>query len=378
MKEIALGYMPLVDAAPLIVAAEFGFAAEEGLRLSLRRAASWSMLRDMLDLGQVTAAQMLSVVPVARALGLGGGTEPLEAPMVLSLNGQVIGLSAALPDIGFGDPVATGAALRQIGRKLRIGVPFPFSMQAELLTYWTERAGGAAIEVRTIPPPRMAEAMKAGEIDGFCVGEPWGSHAVEQAGARLVLPGSAIWSQAPEKVLATRAGWAEAEPELAGRLLRALWRAGRWAGNPANRTTLAEVLSRPAHLDLPPELIDRALSHRLLVAPLGPEADVQQFQTFHDGLANFPWRSQAAWIGARLAVRFGLDRAEAMTKARAVFRSDLFRQHLAPIGVPLPRASDKVEGALSEDETLPAVHGQVILARNRFFDGAIFDPFPLG
>ncbi|HQU66723.1 MAG TPA: CmpA/NrtA family ABC transporter substrate-binding protein [Albidovulum sp.] len=377
MREIALGYMPLVDAAPLIVAAEFGFAEEEGLHLSLLRAASWSMLRDMLDIGHVAAAQMLSVVPVARALGLGGGTELLETPMVLSLNGQVIGLSADLPDIGFGDPVATGAALRGLGRKLRVGVPFPFSMQAELLTYWTERAGGAAVEVRTIPPPRMAEAMRMGEIDGFCVGEPWGSHAVDTAGARLVLPGSAIWSQAPEKVLATRAGWAETEPELAGRLLRALWRAGRWAGNAANRTTLAEVLSRAAYLDLPPDLIDRALSHRLLVTPLGPEAEVPQFQSFHDGLANFPWRSQAAWIGARLASRFGLDRAEAMTSARAVFRSDLFRQHLAPIGAPLPRASDKVEGALLHDETLPAVHGQLILARNRFFDGAIFDPFPL-
>ncbi|MGL4281701.1 MAG: CmpA/NrtA family ABC transporter substrate-binding protein [Albidovulum sp.] len=375
MREVALGYMPLVDAAPLIVAAEFGFAEEEGLHLSLVRAASWSMLRDMLDIGHVAAAQMLSVVPVARALGLGGGTEALETPMVLSLNGQVIGLSADLPDIGFGDPVTTGAALRRLGRKLRIGVPFPFSMQAELLTYWTERAGGAEVEVRTIPPPRMADAMRVGEIDGFCVGEPWGSHAVDTAGARLVLPGSAIWSQAPEKVLATRAGWAETEPEIAGRLLRALWRAGRWAGDPANRTTLAEGLARAAYLDLPPELVDRALSHRLLVTPQGPEIDVPQFQSFHDGLANFPWRSQAAWIGARLADRFGLDRTMAIEKSRSVFRSDLYRRHLAPIGVPLPRASDKLEGALGRDETLPAVHGHLILARNRFFDGAIFDPF---
>lgn len=375
MKEIALGYVPLIDAAPLVVAAEFGFAEEEGLRLSLLRAASWSMLRDMLDFGHVVAAQMLSVVPVARALGLGGGTEPLETAMILTLNGQVFGLSRDIPDIGFGDPAATGAALGALGRNLRIGVPFPFSMQTELLTYWTRRAAlDASVEVRTVPPPRMAEAMQAGEIDGFCVGEPWGSHAVEVAGARLVLPGSAIWSQAPEKVLATRAGWAEVHPDRAGRLLRALWRAGRWAGDPANRTMLAEVLSRPAHLDLPPELIDRALSHRLLVSPEGPEVDVPQFQAFHEGLANFPWRSQAAWIGARLADRFGLDPTQAMEKARAVFRSDLFRQHLAPIGVPLPRASEKVEGALLRNESLPAIHGQLILARNRFFDGQIFDP----
>jgi two-component system, oxyanion-binding sensor len=375
MRQLSLGYIPLVDAAPLIVAAEFGFAEEEGLSLRLTRAASWSMLRDMLDFGSVEAAQMLSVVPVARALGLGGGTQPLETAMVLSLNGQVFGLSPALPAIAFGDPVSTGAALRDLGCPLRIGVPFPFSMQAELLAYWIDHAAtDADIEIRTIPPPRMAEAMLAGEIDGFCVGEPWGSHAVETAGARLVLPGSAIWSQAPEKVLATRAGWAEAEPDAAGRLLRALWRAGRWTANPANRITLAEVLSRPDYLDVATELIDRTLSRRVLVTPYGPEVEVPQFQTFHHGQANFPWRSQAAWIGARLAARFGLDPERSMTKARRVFRSDLFRQHLAPTGAPMPRASEKAEGALAHDEPLPAVHGAVILSRNLFFDGQIFDP----
>jgi ABC-type nitrate/sulfonate/bicarbonate transport system substrate-binding protein len=372
---LRLGYIPLVDAAPLVVAAEFGFAEEEGLQFELRRATSWSLLRDMLDLGVVDAAQMLSVVPVARALGLGGGTQPLETPLVLSLNGQVFGLGADLPALPFGDPAAAGRALAALGRPLRIGVPFPFSMQAELLSYWLDHAAPRAqVEIRTVPPPRMAEALMAGEIDGFCVGEPWGSHAVERAGARLVLPGAAIWSQAPEKVLALRRGWAEAEAETAGRLLRALWRAARWLVEPDNRGTLAEVLSRGAYLDVSAELIDRALSRRLLVSRQGPEVEVPQFQSFHSGAANFPWRSQAAWIGARLAARFGLDRAAAETAAREVFRSDLYRQHLGPIGAPLPRTSEKSEGALGADEAIPAVRGTVILARNRFFDGQIFDP----
>lgn len=374
-RELRLGYIPLVDAAPLVVAAEFGFAEEEGLQFDLRRATSWSLLRDMLDLGVVDAAQMLSVVPVARALGLGGGTQPLETPLVLSLNGQVFGLGAELPALPFGDPMAAGRALAALGRPLRIGVPFPFSMQAELLSYWLDHAAPLAqVEIRTVPPPRMAEALMAGEIDGFCVGEPWGSHAVERAGARLVLPGAAIWSQAPEKVLALRRGWAEAEAETAGRLLRALWRAARWLAEPDNRGTLAEVLSRGVYLDIPAELIDRALSRRLLVSRQGPEVEVAQFQSFHSGAANFPWRSQAAWIGARLAARFGLDRAAAETTAREVFRSDLYRQHLGPIGAPLPRSSEKSEGALGADEAIPAVRGTVILARNRFFDGQIFDP----
>ena len=372
---LRLGYIPLVDAAPLIAAVEFGFAEEEGLPLELSRATSWSMLRDLLDFGQVDAAHMLSVMVVARALALGGSGPPLEALMVLSLNGQVFGLSPRLPALPFDDPVAAGRVLSGVGRVLRIGVPFVFSMHAELLTYWLERAApDVRVEIRSVPPPRMAEAMMADEIDGFCVGEPWGSQAVELAGAQLALSGSAIWSQAPEKVLAARQGWAEHDPATATKLMRALWRAARWTADPANHLLLAEVMSRPGYLDVSSDLVDRTLSQRVLVAPQGPELHIPQFQTFHEGAANFPWRSQAAWIGSRLAVRLGLDEDDAMTRARAVFRSDLYRRHVGPVGAALPRASEKAEGAYSSEDAHPAVQGSLILSRNRFFDAHVFDP----
>lgn len=374
-RRVPVGFIPLVDAAPLILASALGFAEEEGLTLDLRRAASWSMLRDMLDFGQVNAAQMLSVVPVARALGLGGGNVPLEAPMVLSLNGQVFGLSRGLAGlvghVPFGDALAVGRALTALTQPIRVGVPFLFSMHAELLLYWL--GPSAQIVVRTVPPPRMAGALLADEIDAFCVGEPWGSDAVERAGAALALPGAAIWSQAPEKVLATRSGWCEAEPELAGRLMRAVWRAARWVAEPANFSVASEVLARPEHLDLSAELIERALTGQLILSRDGAETVVPQFLSFHEGAANFPWRSQAAWIGAQLARRFTLPDG-GIDKARATFRSDLYRVHLAGVGAALPRGSDKVEGLLEQSEAIPAVHGSVTLARNRFFDGQIFDP----
>ena len=378
-RALPVGYIPLVDAAPLIVAQVLGFAEEEGLDLQLMRAASWSMLRDMLDFGQVVAAQMLSVVPVARALGLGGGSVALETPMVMALNGETLGLSrrmAGMVTASFGDAVAAGRALAGVGQSLRMGVPFPFSMQTELLQYWLERAApGVSVTIHTVPPPRMAAALLADEIDGFCVGEPWGSQAVAVAGARLLLPGSAIWSQAPQKVLATRAGWCEAEPDLAGRLMRAVWRAGRWLSDPGNRLTASEVLAAPQHLGVPPEMIDPGLSGRMVIGADGDEGMATQVLTFHEGAANFPWRSQAAWIGARLAGRFGLDAAVAQTRARAVFRSDLYRLHMAGTGAALPRASDKVEGILEQSEQVAASQGSLTLLRNRFFDGAVFDPF---
>lgn len=377
-RPLSLGFVPLLDAAPLIVAAELGFAEQEGLDLHLHRAASWSQLRDMLDLGAVDAAHMLSVMPVARALGLGGGQGPLDVLMVLSLNGQVVGLSravaGAIDPVPFGDP-QVGASLARLGRPLRFGVPFPFSMHALLLHYWLSRtAPGLGFTLHSVPPPRMSDALLAGEIDGFCVGEPWGTRAVQIADARLILPGAAIWSQSPEKVLATRRGWAEGDPAAASALLRAVWRAGEWAGDPENRTTLAELLARPQNLDTSSLHLEPALYGRVLVEHAGPEVAVPQLLAFHDGLANFPWRSQAGWIGAELAAAHRIDPAEAIPAARATFRSDLYRRLLAAAGVAMPRASDKAEGALDTSESVPAVHGTLMLSRNRFFDGAVFDP----
>jgi len=383
---LGIGFIPLVDSAPLIVAQEMGFAAEEGLSLDLVRAPSWSSLRDMLSFGQVDAAHLLAPVPVATALGLGGSATPLQAISVLSVNGTVIGVNQALAaklranghDFSFNDAAKAGEALiGAVDGTLRIGVPFPFSMHAELLYYWLSSLGLPApqsLNIRTVPPPLMAEAIKAGEIDAFCVGEPWGSIAVENGVGTLLLPGSAIWQFAPEKVLGVRAEWLQREGILGTRLVRAVWRAGRWLSDPSAHTLAAQILGKPAYLDLPAEIIDRALSGRLTISPQGEQRQVERFMEFHQGTATFPWRSQAAWIGHQLASRTGLDRQEAMARVQAVFRSDLYRQALRGLGADLPRHSSKLEGALSEETMVAAESGHLWLSTNAFFDGAVFDP----
>ncbi|WP_294613901.1 ABC transporter substrate-binding protein, partial [uncultured Roseovarius sp.] len=142
---ISVAYIPLIDAAPLIMAQEMGFAADEGIALNLIAAPSWSSVRDMLAFGRVDAAHMLSPVPVAMAMGLGGVTTAISAVSVLSVNGNVIGVSRAVEDrlradgfdFDFKDPRRAAAALSK-GREgpLRFGVPFPFSMHVALLRYW--------------------------------------------------------------------------------------------------------------------------------------------------------------------------------------------------------------------------------------------------
>ncbi len=383
-RDFPMAFVPLVDAAPLIVADALGFAEEEGLRFVLHAATSWAALRDMLAVGQVDAAQMLAPMPVAAALGLMRGPVGFEALAVLNLNGNAIGVSNALADkmaraghgFDFTDARSAGLALLAACDTLRIGVPFAFSMHAELVQYWLTALGAdpLALNIRTIPPPRMAEALAAGEIDAFCVGEPWGSVAVATGAGSLLLPSRAIWSCAPEKVLATRAGWADENPKLAGAVLRAVWRAARWLADPENMTVAAEILSGPGRLGMAADVIERALTGRLQISPSGAERLSPDFITFHTGAANFPWRSQAAWIATALARRHGLKVDQASQLGMASFRSDLYRQHLRGTAADLPGASEKLEGAVATPFAVPAERGHLILPQDQFFDARIFDP----
>lgn len=387
MRRVTLpvAYMPLVDAAPLIIAQEMGFAEAEAIALDLVSAPSWSSLRDMLCFGRVDAAHILSPVPVAMGLGLGGMTTPLAAVFVLSVNGNVIGVGRSLEDrlrsagygFDFADAPAAAAALREASPdRLVFGVPFPFSMHVELLRYWTERTvlGAGSIDIRTVPPPLMAEALEAGDIDAFCVGEPWGSVAVDRGLGALLLPGRAIWQGAPEKVLATRRHWAETEPDLVGRLMRAVWQAGRWLAKPESRIAAAEILSRKEYLNLPPELIDRALAGRMIISSQGEQRQCDGFLRFPGSAGGFPWRSQSKWIAHRLVQAHAPEKGGEVHAAAKVFRTDLFRQHMSQTDADLPGASEKLEGAIRHLTAVGSTRGQINLPPDGFFDGAIFDP----
>jgi NitT/TauT family transport system ATP-binding protein len=382
---IPVAYIPLVDAAPLIIAQEMGFAEAEGIALDLIAAPSWSSVRDMLAFGRVDAAHMLSPVPVAMAMGLGGVATQISAVSVLSVNGNVIGVSRAVEDqllaggfdFDFADPVRAAEALSRVrDGPLTFGVPFPFSMHVELLRYWAKATalGADGMEIRTVPPPLMADALAAGDIDAFCVGEPWGSVAVDQGAGALLLPGKAIWRFAPEKVLAVRTGWAETEPDLLGRLMRAVWRAGRWLSSPESRTTAGEILSRRAYLDLSPDVIDRALSGHLTVNGRGEQRRVEQFVEFHAGAATFPWRSQAKWIAFQMGKAYGGNGWPDLDAAASVFRSDLYRCHLGAAVPDIPGASAKLEGAIRHVTPVASARGRLSLQPDMFFDGRIFDP----
>jgi NitT/TauT family transport system ATP-binding protein len=304
--------------------------------------------------------------------------------MVLSVNGNVIAVNNALVERmkahGWArdllDASAAGLVLEKAASDvLRIGVPFPISMHRELVEYWLKDRD-IPYEICSVPPPLMAEALRSGEVDAFCVGEPWGSRAVDAEAGEIVLAGRAIWEFSPEKVLAAPHDWVEENAAAASGLMRAVYRAGRWLHEPTNRMIAADILARPEYLGLPSDIIERAMSGQLLAQARSLGTGVPGFVHFHGGATNFPWRSQAQWIGQRLAERYNLNVDGAVSTARAVFRSDLYRDALATVATDLPGASDKQEGALSHPTAVASTHGKLILNPDRFFDGQIFDPTP--
>lgn len=389
MTQLTIGFLPLVDACLPILAHECGFAETEGLSLKLVRDVSWATVLDRLLYGHTDAAHLIAPLSIAATLGRGRPAQPLVVPVVLGLNGNAITLRAELADQvcprdQLGNPKAVGAALAPIasdraatGKRLRFGVVHRYSSHNYMLRYWLAVCGirpDADVEIVTIPPPFCADALEAGEVDGICVGEPWNSVAVERGAGRIVLATAQIWRRGVEKVLAMREAFLDERREQAEALVRALVAAARHFVDPANWAASAAILARAEYLDGSAELIERAISDRLLLGRGGPVVHFPDFMFQYREAATFPWVSQALWLYTQM-IRWegGYDPADAARAAR-VFRPDVYRSALVGTAEPLPGASSKVEGSLAGTTVVGTQQGFIALERNDFFDGRVFDP----
>ncbi|QQV77692.1 ABC transporter substrate-binding protein [Sphingomonas aliaeris] len=385
-----IGFLPLVDAALPILAHEQGFAAAEGVRIELVRDMTWATVRDRLLYGQTDAAHLIAPLAIATSLGRGRPAVPLSVPFVLGLNGNAVTLSTALAaavDLGDGlsDPVALGAALRTValeraagGTPLRFGVVHRYSSHNYMLRYWLAAVGirpDRDVEIVITSPPFAADALAAGDVDGICVGEPWSSVAVDRGVGRIALVTAQIWRRGVEKVLALRSETTAERGDEVAALLRALHRAAAHFVEADSAEDSAAILSRPEYCDAPPETILRAITDRVRLAQGAEALHIPDFMFQYREAANFPWRSQAAWLYSQMTrwdgTPFAADEAKA---AEAVFRPDLYRAALAGSSATLPGASSKLEGSIAAATGVGATQGRLILGSDRFFDGRAFDP----
>jgi two-component system, oxyanion-binding sensor len=387
MTDITAGFLPLLDSSVLIVAREKGFAAAEGIDLSLVRETSWANIRDRVSVGQFQMAHMLAPLPIAQNLGLSPLSVSMIAPFALGLGGNAITVSQAVwadidsgPIAPHGEAARAGEALRLVvmARRekalplLRFAVVHGFSSHAYELRYWLAACGinpQSDIAITIVPPGLMADALAMGSIDGFCVGEPWSSVAAAMGAGRVLTTKASIWRNSPEKVLGLTLHWAEQNPETLNRMLLALHHSARWCAAAENLEELSTFLAQPRYLDVAPQILKRGLEGRI------GDDHGRNFLEFYQGAANFPWQSHALWFYAQMArwQQVPLLAGHAQTAAET-YRPDIYRRALKSAGVALPGASSKVEGALSVPTVVPAQGGQLLLGPDGFFDGVPFDP----
>ena len=342
-QPLCIGFIPLVDAAALLIALDKGFVAAEGLDVTLVREVSWSNVRDKLNIGLFDAAHLLAPVAIASSLGLGHVRVPILAPFNLALNGNAVTVSPALHAAIMSeidgdplDPMATALALTRVvaarrksrAEPLTFGMTFPFSTHNYQLRFWMA-AGGVNpdedVRMVVLPPPYMVDSLAGGHVDGFCVGAPWNSVAVDLGIGHILHSGSDILARAAEKVLAVRRDWAERNPDVCAALIRAHHRAAGFIEDTDNREEVATILARPERLGVSAELIRRTLAGKLKISPDGKMRDIDRYLLIgHEGVDR-PDPRQAAWLYGQM-IRWGqaLPSSEGLTAAKAVFWPDLY------------------------------------------------------
>ncbi len=355
---LRIGFIPLADAAALIVAVDKGFAAQEGLAIDLVREVSWSNVRDKLNIGLFDAAHLLAPVAIASSLGIGHVKVPLLAPFVLNCNGNAITVSPALyealaasADGTLHDPNVSARALAGVVRRRRergdaplvFGMTFPFSAHNYLLRFWMA-AGGVDpdedVALVVLPPPYMVDSLSSRQVDGFCVGAPWNSVAVELGVGTILHFGCDVVARAPEKVLAVRAAWAANRADTLARLLRAISSAVAFINDPAHLDEVAMLLAAPRHLDVSAALIRATLEGRLRTKLGGSPRTAPDYLVLGRDDAARPEPIDAAWLYAQM-VRWRQTAlsADALATAKACFRPDLYDAALGS-GVKPDRAAD--------------------------------------
>ena len=305
-----IGYVKLTDAAPLLVADQMGFFRDHGLAVRLHQAPSWASLRDRVAFGLLDGAQMLSPMPIAATLGLGGVQTDLVVAATIGRNGNTITVSDALAHeiaAGLKTPIVAGnvaaglrgalTARRDAGRPMAVfAVVFAFSSHNYLLRHWLAAAGidpERDIRLVVVPPSEVADALAQGRIDGFCAGEPWGSRAVDLRVGRIVLATGDIWPNHPEKILAFTASLAAHDPARAAVCTAAILTACRWLDEPGNRGEAARIVA-----DALPS-VSREIVALALDGQYRPQPDAAAVRApkllFHRNGASYPFPSHGAW-----------------------------------------------------------------------------------
>jgi nitrate/nitrite transport system ATP-binding protein len=308
---LELGFVPLTDCAPLVVAKEKGFFQKHGLEeVTLSREPSWKAIADGIRTKRLDAAQMVAAMPLALTLGMGGAAPtPVSTGLVLSRNGNAITISKRLYEAGVRTAADLQTAITTASDRVHtLATVHPASMHNLILRYWLAAAGidpDLDLHLTVIPPPQMVATLKAGNIDGFCAGEPWNVHAVQAGLGFVIAHDLELWAGHPEKVLGMREDWANQYPQTHLALVKALLEACEYCDDRRNRGEIAELLAHPDYVGADLSYIRAGFLDPYDRGDGKPPELLLRFNQFHIDMTNCPNRAEGLWILTQLA-RWGI------------------------------------------------------------------------
>lgn len=339
--EVRIGFIPLTDCASVVMAAVLGFDKKYGIKILPSKEASWAGVRDKLVNGELDAAHVLYGLIYGVQLGIGGPRKDMNVLMTLNNNGQAITLSNQLKDKGVKDGASLARLVKAEPREYTFAQTFPTGTHAMWLYYWLASQGIDPLkDVKTIvvPPPQMVANMRVGNMDGFCVGEPWNNRALADGIGYTAATTQDIWTDHPEKVLGTTADFVTQYPNTARALVMAVLDASRWIDTMANRQRVAETIADKSYVNCPIDIIDQRLEGKYDNGLGRKWQDPNYMKFFNDGKVNFPYLSDGMWFLTQHR-RWGLLKTDPdyLAVAKAVNRIDVYSDAARALGVAIPK-----------------------------------------
>ncbi len=371
-----LGFIPLTDSAPLIIAKEKGLFAKYGMKdVEVLKQTSWPVTRDNLETGSsgggIDGAHILSPMPYFMTMGMTKTKQPVPMYILarLNTNGQAISVANTYKDAkiqlrgaGFKDALAQAKTKAGGKSDLKAAITFPGGTHDLWMRYWLAANGvdpNKDVSLVPVPPPQMVSNMKTGSMEAFCVGEPWNARLVNQKLGYTALVTGELWKDHPEKALAMRADWVDKNPKATQAILMAVQEAQQWCDKPENKEEMAKIISMPKWFDIPVADILGRIQGKIDYGDGRTEANYPNSMKFWADNTSYPYQSHDLWFLTE-NMRWGnipTDFVKAKEMIKKVNREDLWKAAATAL---------KVDAAQIPTSTSRGVE--------TFFDGVKFDP----
>jgi nitrate/nitrite transport system substrate-binding protein len=354
-KEVRIGFIPLTDCASVVMASVMKFDEKYGIKIIPTKEASWAGVRDKLVNGELDMAHVLYGLIYGVHLGIGGPKKDMAVLMNLNHNGQALTLSQKLAEKGAVDVASLAKVMAAEKREYTFAQTFPTGTHAMWLYYWLASGGINPMtdaKVITVPPPQMVANMRVGNMDGFCVGEPWNHRAIIDRIGITAATTQQVWKDHPEKTLGTTGDFVKKYPNTARAVVMAVLEAGRWIdAGLQNKNKMAEVIAEKSYVNTSVDAINQRILGRYQNGMGKTWDDPDHMKFFNDGMVNYPYLSDGMWFLTQHK-RWGLLKShpDYLAVAKQVNQTALYREAASALKVSLPksemRSSKLIDGVV--------------------------------